>query len=338
MSCLHCKCRSRDVFRVCCARFGDELVIADAQLFSTLERKRAHVLGADDGTFLVELRAFLRWALGDPRLREHMVSLLEPTEEVLRYIEAVPSLIADARNVAHWLRAEAPAACAEIGNDAHWAEFDRLVDLIDTPTRRSLRELTEITEAVFTTLRAVREAVGRSAMGKNDDERVAAWRTAVELANTYDHRMRERDFAAEASPGVALSRIVALCRAASTPPEGVAHWTDFAPADSAGRFSVRSLQSGLRDSQAEWVAFARGAFRRFMEGLITSLEEGLSLRYVASRFEERANAFDRDRLRRMATVDGEDALTNELARYLHDRGLAVSTGASGAVAARAVVV
>lgn len=243
----------------------------------TLVRKQGIVLAADDEAFFLELRAFLRWVLADPQLASLAKGLLEPPEEVHVFRKEIPGLLDDARNVAHWLKTEAPSARAEIGNDAHWAEFDRLLGMVQDPSARTLRELSEISEALFTTLRAVRDAVGRSSMGKNDDERLAAWRTAVDLINVFDHRTREREAALEVSAGTALTRLIALCRAIAAPPEGVAHWTDFTPVDAGGRFGVRALQAGLRESPEVWVAFGRRAFTRFVEGLVTSIEESVAL-------------------------------------------------------------
>jgi hypothetical protein len=298
-------------------------------LARTLERKQGFVLAADDASFVAEVRGFLQWALGDLGVREHLLGLLEPPDEVARYVDAAPGLVADAGDVVNWMRAKEPQACAEVADASAWDECDRLVAMA---REGSAPEVADRAAYVFGMLNAARDGVGRAFRDRTDNESVAAWQAALDLARTFEHRVRERNLAVRVAPGGALLQLVALCRGADVP-EGTKHWSDFT--EGAVGFGVAPIED---------VASARAAFRRVIEGLLTSLEGSSRSRTTLRGYVERTRSFDVDRVTRLATSGGEPALTRELLLYLHDAGLPVATKRAPhrafrepAIGARAVV-
>lgn len=304
-----------------------------AALCRTVERKQAFVLSADDASFVGEVIGFLRWALADVAIREHLVALLEPPDEVTRFVQAAPGLVADAGDVINWMRAKEPAACAQVAEPSAWEECERVVSLA---REGSSPEVVHRAGHVFGMLGAARDAVGRSFRDRTDDESVAAWRAAVDLAQRFERQVRERNLAARVSPGAALVRLVASCRAASAPEDGTKHWTDFT------RGAIGFAVAPLEDAPS-----ARLALRRVVEGLLTSLEGVPRGRTALRRFVARTASFDAERVARSVGPEAEAALTRDLARYLHDAGLPVVSRAGArradasiserAIVARAVV-
>jgi hypothetical protein len=275
-----------------------------AALCRTLERKQAFVLSADDASFVAEVRGFLQWALVD--VREHLVGLLAPPDEVARYVEAAPGLVAEAGDVINWMRAKEPQACAEVADAAAWEECDRIVAMA---RERSSPEVADRAAYVFGMLNAARDGVGRAFRDRTDNESVAAWQAAIDIARAFEHRVRERNLAVRVAPGGALLQLVALCRGTEVP-EGTKHWTDFT-AGAVG-FGVGAIDE---------VASARAAFRRVVEGLLTALEGSSGGRALLRRFAERT-AFDAPRA---SAITSDEALTRELALYLHDAGLLLAS-------------
>jgi hypothetical protein len=278
-------------------------------MLRTLERKQAYVLGVDDASFVAEAHGFLRWAFGDRTLRPHLAGMLIPPREVARFVEVAPRLISEAGDVVNWLRAKEPAICAHVASERDWGMFDTIVAMA---REQSSPEAADRADFVFNLLRMAREGVGLSFGDRVDEEIVAAWRAAADLATAYEHHARERDLAVRISPGGALMQLVTLCRGGDAVPDGLPHWSDFA------RGAVGFGRVALDD-----MATARGAFRRFVEGLLSSLEGSLPGQRMLQRFKERAVWFDRERLRATADDKAEAALTLELGRYLHDAGLPV---------------
>lgn len=207
---------------------------------------------------------------------------------------------------------------------------------------------TKIKEARFTSLDT---ATGQR-LPANKDQRPDLEDLFVALVNVRErHEHFHNTFSAQrlASPGVALAKIhkfvndliptprpvntlqdwydilwLHVPTAFQAPPESVAKLSDLTDALFGGE---RSGSDATRKALSDWRRYLQSLIRRLVVHLSLRIGERASLIRLLSRYRERCEWHDRDRLRSIAasTRARENALTAEFARWLFDQGLSPIT-------------
>jgi hypothetical protein len=297
-----------------------------AELLEMLDR-RCRALDAPDASFPVECVSLVKWLVTEHRLRPYMLSIRDRTPREVQTAQRVADEL-----LAPLLAARRELSARKLSDDADehdpttFGYFDRLAKQLDTVTTTGVEPTLRLARALDGAVRRTRHElslIGGAHRGPNWAELTEAEGKACERAEEIFARLefahKDAANARATSPASALEGVLTYCRFQNDQPVGFSSWLDFVP-DVVSQIQAPGKRLEYAENKVTRDRAARKALARLVDGLRDEMTSAAVDMVLIDRFAHRSQLFDRERL---AGNDNENALTLELARYLHDQGLNV---------------